>query len=382
MRDAGKQLFAPIRMLLESKSLNEKSGVIPPHNQGDPMSQQKNVIVSDIHVSNAAPYSWFVPPYSNATIEMLHTIANDASVSNLTLLGDIFDLWLYPVDVVPLTVSEIIDANPVFKEAMQNVVAKLPAVYYTDGNHDMGVDVCDLAPFSSGGKAVQPLPSNGLYPDWHMEHGNAPDMFNARDTAEDTIGGLPLGFFITRLCASADDPTAFWNKKGDIITEWTQKQGTLESYTRSEHLDLGQLFIEAIVDGLMLYVNINRKKQGESLFDDKTPIRFSQKSLDGKYTLGDIKHHYGSLLATWFAKYPDHLIDSMLTAILPNGLDWYANLLFSSSPPPKLVLLGHTHHDEIKDDTYANDGCCCRPSGVTYVVVKDNVPQTVQVPIG
>jgi UDP-2,3-diacylglucosamine pyrophosphatase LpxH len=61
---------------------------------------------------------------------MLNNFANDASVEELVLLGDLFDLWLYPLNVVPWTISQIIKANPLITEALQRCVHNIPNVYY------------------------------------------------------------------------------------------------------------------------------------------------------------------------------------------------------------------------------------------------------------
>ena len=70
--------------------------------------QQKTIVISDLHISNGAEYSWFVPPYPDSLTRLLNQIAKDPEVGELILLGDVFDLWLYPIDVVPWTVDRII----------------------------------------------------------------------------------------------------------------------------------------------------------------------------------------------------------------------------------------------------------------------------------
>jgi UDP-2,3-diacylglucosamine pyrophosphatase LpxH len=136
----------------------------------------KTIVISDIHMSNGAGYSWFLPPYPAELTAMLNRTGNDSSVEELVLLGDVFDLWLYPLDATPWTVSQILAANRPVTKALRQCVRKIPNVYYMNGNHDMKVVPSDLQPLSSGGKNIQMVT-----PDWynakyqnqrHLEHGH------------------------------------------------------------------------------------------------------------------------------------------------------------------------------------------------------------------
>jgi len=126
-------------------------------------------------MSNGENYSWFRPPYPDYVSKMLNSIANDSSVGELVLLGDLFDLWVYPLNVVPLTVSQIIQANPSVTKAFQKCVQNIANVYYMTGNHDMGVKAIDLQPFSYSGKSIQLISPEGYNRKYenkrHLEHG-------------------------------------------------------------------------------------------------------------------------------------------------------------------------------------------------------------------
>ena len=114
--------------------------------------RNKTVIMSDIHISNGADYAWFVDPYPEYLLGMLSDVASDSTVSELVLLGDTFDLWLYPVDVVPWTVSQILQANSAIQDALLSCVANIPSVFYINGNHDLKVTQEDLQPLESQGR--------------------------------------------------------------------------------------------------------------------------------------------------------------------------------------------------------------------------------------
>ena len=319
----------------------------------------KTIVVSDVHIGNGASYSWFVPPLDTEFTSVLNMVANDNTVTELVLLGDLVDVWLYPVNVVPYTVAQIAAANPTVTQALQTCVANIPNVYFMNGNHDLEVAQADLAPFSSGAKQIQLVTSdqyNAQHAGWHLEHGNAPDMFNAPDPSSDTLAGFPLGYYVTRLVATAADQSLVWAALQKII-EWFGKAHLAKTpvpmVTRAED----NLFVTMIIDAL----------EALAWVDDSWPIRFSDPSIDKKYTLGDIKTHYQSLYATWQQMYPDpnQFVSSMLVAYLKNGLDWYANILLSAPNPPQVLVMGHTHYSE-SEGAYTNDGCWCIPSALGH----------------
>jgi UDP-2,3-diacylglucosamine pyrophosphatase LpxH len=333
-------------------------------------AQQKTIVISDIHISDGAKYSWFFPPYAEKFTAMLNKIANDANVVELVLLGDLFDLWVYPLDVVPWTVSKIIQANSSILKALQQCVKNIPNVYYMTGNHDMQVVDSDLQPFSTSGRNIQfinPEWYNGQYKNVrHLEHGHEVDMLNAPDASPDTIGGYPLGFFITRLVATAADQSTVWQALKNLLQALGATHRAMGPAV-VKMPSMGALFVEAIIALL----------EKLAMVQDNTPIRFREPELDNKYTVGDIKTHYGSLYGTWLKRYPDpeDFVDSMLTGLLANGLDWYARKVLSEQTTPKVVLLGHTHHGMFQGGYY-NDGCWCIPSALGH---GDPTPNYVEI---
>jgi UDP-2,3-diacylglucosamine pyrophosphatase LpxH len=316
--------------------------------------------MSDIHISNGASYSWFQGPYVTYATTMFNRVAADASVAELVLLGDIFDNWLYPVDVVPLTAPQIISGMDAgLRSAIQGCVATLPVVYYMNGNHDMTVSQADLAGLGSGGKEIvwtTAAAYNNLHGNTrHLEHGNACDMFNAPDTASDTIGGYSLGFFITRMVASAKNQKAVWNGLMQVLDRFaSSREFRMAEATKVGSPPMGAFLVNAIVLALELYAGLT----------DSQKIRFAEPGLDNKFTVGDIKTHYWSLYDTWVKLYPQNLVQTMLAGLLSDGLDWYASLLLSQGVPAPMIM-GHTHFGE-QDPAgaagYINDGCWCNPS--------------------
>jgi hypothetical protein len=309
---------------------------------------QRTVIVSDIHASG--PNGWLSPPYATATAQMLCGIAADPEVAELVLLGDIFDLWLFPVQAVPWTMKQILDYNTELVAALRECVAKLPVVYYANGNHDMAVRMEDLAPFTVKDKAIKPFPAAGLHPGWRLEHGHAVDMFNAvPDPALKTLGGYPLGYFITRLAASKKSKADLWSSLESVIRTHIVKD-TIEGAIEG----LGKLMVRVIIQFVAAMGGVPLQ----------TRMRFLEPELDNKFTVEDIyTKYYGNLLDIWHARYPnfEQLLQTMLCSVRPDGLDWFASSLLSAKDPPKVIVFGHTHHAKYENQ-YTNDGYCCGDS--------------------
>ncbi|MCP4137973.1 MAG: hypothetical protein GY754_43825 [bacterium] len=329
------------------------------------MERSKIVVVSDIHMSNGASYSWFKDSYPGYFQGMLEMITGDDQVKELVLLGDFFDLWLYAVDDTPFQFNDIINMwDTTIIEPLKNCISALPNVYYLNGNHDMQVTKEEAESITSGDKHLQwttPEIYNAKYKGLlHLEHGNSVDMFNAPDPSSDTVNGLPLGYFITRLAATANDQDKSRNKLLEIL------EPQYKNYLSTNEFGIGKLLVETVIDGLMLFADI----KGEPVTND-TEIVFPDPSHN--VTIGTVKEHYHSLLGTWAKKGISNLWGYMTAALLPNGLDWYAKGLLEEEAA-KVVVLGHTHHGEYQvysGDPYGNCGCWCKSSDKepTYIEI-------------
>ncbi len=293
------------------------------------MTTQRIAVVSDIHMSDGKDWSWFRKvggkDYPDYITRQFRSFADDTNITELVLLGDVFDLWLYPIDVVPLEVSQIFGNWPNVFAALSEVVEKKP-VYYLNGNHDMFADPAEVTKLCGvtykTPDEYQSDHSNRL----RVEHGHAADMFNARDDSGDTIGNYPLGFFITRIVASGKEPTGWRSELSKILKKHHDR------YLTTSNSSEGKDLVIAIIDLLSDIFDVDQHKL----------IRFSEPSLDKKYTLTDVKDHYHSLLERFAEKYPSHVEDSMLVSVNPYGLDWYAPLVRAEKGVP-LAVFGHTH---------------------------------------
>jgi predicted phosphodiesterase len=337
-------------------------------------AQPKTIVISDIHMGNGKPYSWFQPPDSKELTGLLNAIADGAknefqNIKELVILGDLFDLWLYPVTEKPWPVEEIVAANEPVRKALQRCVGRIP-VYYMGGNHDMGVRAKDLQPFSSGGNKII-LTTTRTYKKrhqgWHFEHGHLVDMFNAPDRSPDTIGGYPLGYFITRLTARADP--SIWQQLKKLYQDMHYGLYLGGAPKLAEVKFNSSALVNQIIDEILPLV---------TGVDASTEIEF-QPPLSKTYTVGDIKTKYRNLYARWHKKYGEDTLNTMLASrhfvglglIGLGGLEWYAKRLLSASDKPKVVVMGHTHRSR-KHGVYSNDGCCCGAGCLSYVEIVGN----------
>ena len=332
---------------------------------------KRTIVISDVHMSDGDDrYCWFSPSDSENLGILLNAISiPSAGVEELIFLGDLFDLWLYPVDVVPWTVNQIIDKNSLVRDAIRKCVKDIPKVCYMNGNHDMTVTEGDLEPLNfSLEKRIQIINTDGYKKDHegrrHFEHGQAADIFNAKpEKNEDTIEGLPLGYFLTRLTAGAQP--GIWQTLRKICQDFLVGLfGVLKAEESLKTSFTGPLLVKLLINGIQLQTSI----------DDDTRIRFAESDLDEKYTVGDIKEHYGDLLAIWQEKYSGlDLLGSMFASRgFGGGLKWYADKILSSEIPPKLVVMGHTHQFIVDHNGYSNDGAFCGSENLSCLEVIDD----------
>ena len=358
------------------------------------------VVVSDVHIgkrnADGSPAGWFYGKYEKYLTDILSRVALSPRVRELVFLGDLFDTWLYPVEERPETVQEIVDAwmDAPFMPRLLECIARLDAVWYIPGNHDMHVTQAELSRLAAGGKSIT-LTSFERYNahaseltgcDVHLEHGNDADFFNAPDHDSDTVQGLPFGYFVTRLVAQApefDYDAAFRSSYRMAILEearalssgkWegTAKAVAGEGSRTVKESRLGHRFIELFVDALVEYANASRERSAR--IGDDTPVRMPEGY--AFTTIGEVKSKYSSLLDEWLESHKTY----MFAAAGKSGLDRYARKkfgevdwflwlkrLFTPAKNEMIVVLGHTHFGKVervrnreRQGAYANTGCVCK----------------------
>lgn len=180
----------------------------------------KRIFISDIHMGDNRSlkdpnhYGWFkknIPLLA----EFLGELLKAPDVKEVVILGDLFDDWVIPVNIEPLTSFEEICLNPDNKPVIDKLkeLAASPDVKlaYVPGNHDMSMDETGISKTRQFLEKMFPgiryFCSNtvplGTYNVGALaaEHGDRYCLFNAPDLWSKPDTFLPLGYFISRIVA-------------------------------------------------------------------------------------------------------------------------------------------------------------------------------------
>lgn len=342
------------------------------------VKKHQAVVVSDVHIGTGAPTVWYQQsvhePYLKAILNWV--IENASSITELILLGDIFDFWTYPPDVKPPSLRDIIAANPniLGRGGLLNQVmtALDGAVTLILGNHDGTISAAELddlrteiGPIKLGDSVYTLAGSTGLRTTF--AHGHTWTMFNAPDPRS-RWGTLPVGHFITRAVAYQ---MAKQLKPGQTVAD-LQDQGAPNGLDISKFLhSLSYSSKDSIVRLLLDYIS---KVTG---IDPSMPICM----LDGSVSsINEAKEVYADLFDTWAAQYGGEWQATRAAVADQWGeyLAWFAQRL-ALETGSDLVVFGHTHTPigglDPSPVNYVNSGFEC-PSlpdmpnkGPTFVVI-------------
>jgi UDP-2,3-diacylglucosamine pyrophosphatase LpxH len=271
-------------------------------------------------------------------IRFVHT-GYDRKIEEVVLLGDIFDNWVFPYDLVPPTMEELFEAEKnkrVIREL--NTLATKTKVYYIPGNHDMHATAAVMKDFFPDFiYCPKRYSSDRLI----AEHGHRYAMFNAPARFSTNIMGLPLGYFISR-------------------TEATKKAMT-NSEGRSYHTyvdDFIEMFGEQTLPQSVLEAVIE-----EAGFDEE--IEYKIKRKNGQVlskTAIEVKDVYKNIYRDWPTSTVSRprAVFAELDMLGPIADKLCKDGLF------KVCIFGHSHKSEIdrdiwfvNDRIYANTGYWC-----------------------
>ena len=377
---------------------------------------RKVAVISDVHTgkrNSAFGSGWFKGKYLEYLNIYLSKIAYDGNISRLVIVGDFFDIWLTPPEMKPYAnVGEIIEAwsDAIFMAPLKKCIELCSEVWYIPGNHDMGITQEDLNKLSVNGKTMI-LKSPGAYSTdcffgkdksktktLYFEHGHAADLFNApveEADIENSLNGLPFGYYITRLAADIDKfnlgkiyKEAY---KGAIEKYMQMNQQNSKSIKSASSIELtssnsnviGKYFIELFVDIVVAMSNAKRSSDNKLTDDSEIKMLTEQK----KVTISMVKQNYHYLLKKFQDLYknprdpddPDKFHRYYILAATKNGLSDYAKekfgkkktslwfkRWFTNEPAEKIVVMGHTHYytkesvmNREISGIYVNTGCVC-----------------------
>jgi UDP-2,3-diacylglucosamine pyrophosphatase LpxH len=328
------------------------------------------VFLSDVHIGSNAVTNWYQREvHEELLVAMLdHVVANAANVAELVIAGDLVDQWTYVPSERPPTLETIAQANPAIfaaHGALARVASALPGrVTFLAGNHDMALTAEALSAMI--GQAIR-AGSSPIYepPAGRGQvvctHGHLYSLFNAPDPVGDPANALPLGHFITRLCALdgarrlapgrtvADLPLSGDPTGTSLLTD--SLKAAVQTFVAND-VSLSRVIMETFLDAV-----------GET-----TQLAF-QMGDGSSRTAEQVIQAYEGLYAR-FGAGPRSLygIDPSFVALLHtdanNSLQHFAEVLAARYA---VIVMGHTHAcvDDAdtplfaKDYLYANPGFGC-----------------------
>ncbi len=318
---------------------------------------KKRIFISDVHVSLRSAddankykhdYRWLSEKQFGNLLAFLRYLKATASREvdrELVILGDLFDNWVCPYDLVPPTMSSIVEAQPHQKlfQSLNDLIASGTRVTYLRGNHDQFITDEELRNQLHEVTIPHGFAGSAAYRDGsiHAEHGSAASMFNAPDRIHGESARIPLGYYISRIQATR------------VAT--TGKQGR-EYATYLDDL------LETMVTSQKLAASVFEAVLEEARVPESASIRMTANTA---VPIADIKARYANLYDDWCQSHPGFGagIRSILTEF--GYLDDMADQLCKKGGT-NIVVVGHKHQPEIDQDSwfvdnriYANCGAWC-----------------------
>lgn len=319
----------------------DSKGGEPPERGG----RGRTVVLSDIHIGNDSRTCWYQrslhEPYLAAVLDYViaHASGEDP-VTNLVILGDLFDFWTYPPEQEPPTVEEIIRANgPILgpEGKLAEAIASVGGnAIYLHGNHDIGITQKDLDHLQFDQRLTlvddMVVDEHGLV----LTHGHLFTMFNAPD--ERYSGEVPVGHFVTRAIAHYLENTL----ASDQTAASLQDQGSPYGFNLASFIPAlwNDLASPSVTSTLLDYI---ATRCG---LDETTPIRLADGS---SLTIPDAKTKYDGLWEDWVARYGGGEVGETFAAKAAQAdydgsyMAWFAQkAAFDLSA--RGTVTGHTHH--------------------------------------
>lgn len=354
--------------------------------------RSKLVFISDLHLNVDAPYSWF-SAHAPHLVQFFKDLNEREDVSELVILGDMLDDWVSPVEESPHSLADVFEdnyANGVVPALQALCLNPALHVVYVTGNHDLLSCELDNQTLISGVfpgmTIVSDPPGLGAYSRDNViwaEHGHRYSLFNAPDVWSRPDGHLPLGYFISRLAASASFGTGrrvttpellrrFLKAPGQVL-ETMQEDRTGASLRQDKSGPIDDAFIRA------LYTAIYRV-MGYRAWD-----RYVMEGVDGFLRdplVAAVKWIYGGIFSGWPSR--QNIVSSDEAVMSDLYLNHVARLLFEMPDAikdhypfaPRIVLFGHTHRAAFEyragevETLYVNTGTWIDSQPITWVEVE------------
>lgn len=301
----------------------------------------KRIFVSDIHmgdensinpVGGLKPYGWLKEDHASKFANFLKFVISDSDVKQLIILGDLFDEWVCPAEVKPISISSSEQYKKI-ASAPQNVgiIENLKLIaasdnielVYVPGNHDMLVSKDILTDIIPGIKFIDSTYSeDGIA----AEHGSNYCLFNAPDKYNNKGHSLPLGFFIARAVAEKAA------RKGHLTDTVKAIKDSIEGILHREKI--GSLVLNAVTE------DSGMTKESSIIMNGIDGYESSIKVEEIESIFGDIYHQWGEMKPYNIPNEEALINDS--GHLYPAAISQY----FIKNDEPDIVIFGHTHkHD-------------------------------------
>ena len=319
------------------------------------MAKTRRIFLSDIHMSSAELYqrkklsTWYLPEKHQARLLGFlngYVLAGKEEIKDVILLGDIFNTWVCPANMRPPTYASIIKSNGDVIAAFRRIIRSGINIFYVNGNHDFDLRPDEIQARIKGIRPVKYYRSGRI----HAEHGHRHDIYNRPDFISDPAFGRPIGYFISRLTATA-------GAKGPTLLD-------LPAYLDD--------LLEAAATSQTIFASIVEAMAERAGMQDSDTITMPE---GRKLTVAEVKQRYERLSTVYsISELINDLYERRYLHASADRLCARHNF--------NTVIFGHTHNalvDKdwflVEDRIYANTGSWCKEKAYCVEIDKSPAPE-------
>jgi len=317
------------------------------------------IILSDIHIGTTAHTVWYRKEvHEKYLIAIFDDIIDRAKkIQEVILLGDIFEFWSYPPNVIPPTLDAIIADNPNIlgaKGKLSQVLSALEGrIIYISGDHDISVTEADLNKIKSIDGYTMKYHFGSYIPAYDtgvlFTHGHEFSLLNAPYLMSE-LAPLPIGHFVARAIAykaqkilSKTPRLTIANLEENGACDLTEFLSKIPNFNKN-YAD-GPDFVNKFIDAIAYSTGIPKDLQ----------IQVSETMT---VSLTDVKEIYKNLINDFYNVLKNQgisdqaiLLKSLSSDFNKTDLPWYLKkAVFKESI--SMVVMGHTHSPIV---TFSND---------------------------
>ena len=257
---------------------------------------RKKIFISDVHVGGGKQgdleqkytyaWDWLTDDETVNFKNFLYFLRTEYidEIEEIILLGDLFDNWVIPYDITPLSIEAII-ATPKNRPLVNELVklSQIRPVYYVPGNHDMGATKAVMkAHFPQMIYCPEQYRSKAIV----AEHGHRYALFNAPPSFSDNYFDIPLGFFISRIEATRKGLTNRGNRNYhtylddilEVLGPQKLPQSVFEAVLEETKLADDIDFVVRLDSGKIITINAEKvKERYKNIYEDWSDALISRR---------------------------------------------------------------------------------------------------------